>query len=154
MLLNNFDAAVHRINKIVIGSGVSDLSEKEVVSKFLPFENVVHPFQDMSVSPVYSLDNETWFPDFPAREVFEDWKRGTHDVIQGIIKFRIEIVPDKNMSIREIGFFADETIFAYKVIKEFVIGKMEEMHRYVFHYRLKCDFATSKNINNICRLCV
>jgi hypothetical protein len=155
MLTNYYNPHEHEIDKIVLGSGdwiVDSLpSEKDVVSQHLPFYGVVAPIRTIEVKGLYSLDGEKWSPQFPLFETIEAWKKSSDDVVSGIISFRLEIIPDETLSIRELGFFVGEQMVIYKVIKEFLIGKVHDHEKFVykFNYNLKCNFVTGATINSL-----
>lgn len=151
MLLNNFDPAFDPIDTVVLGEGDWSLgacpSEKEIISRNLPFLSVRVPKKSIAVAPAYSIDGELWHSSFPKKDIIQAWISGDYDIIEGILRFKIQIKPDLNLKIREIGFLGNNILYAYRVIKEFVIGETLDKDFFVFNYNLKCDFVSSKNIN-------
>lgn len=156
MQVKYFDPLVHVIDRVVLGAGDWDVSdeptERQIIKKNLPFSGVRKPIRSIDVSGLFSLDGKDWSPEFPAADVLHEWKNSEYDIIEGVIRLRIEIVPDATMKIREIGFYCGKTMFFYKTMKEFVVGKMVDLSTtYAFNYNVRCHFASPSNINDIAR---
>lgn len=153
MLLNSFDPSFDIINRVVFGAGDWPLDfipeTKDIVKARLPFTSVVSPVREVEVHGKYSIDGQIWYDHFPIREVVDCWKNKSTDYVDGIVSFRIELIPNETMSIREIGLFSNDKIVAYKAIKEFVVGKMIEQVAYSFTHKLQCFFVTPETINSL-----